>query len=278
MLIRALRLGSARFLLKASEWRYPKRVPHVVQRRVDGSSLLVLANEDVGRQIVVLHRYEQRDSRALEALIRPTDRCVDIGANVGYFTTLLARRASRGSVVAFEPIPLNHALLCASLQLNGYDHARAVCGAVGDRDGSVPFIEAVDGAYSSLVDTGRSKASIHRQVAMCKLDTHWTALGRDAIDVVKVDVEGAEGIVLEGASQLLASDSRPRVIMMELCDENLTAFGASIDGLVSRMNEWGYTAWIAAPSGLKRFEPQHYNVHFNVFFLRPDTDPTIVGR
>jgi len=274
----ALRVWPARVLLKVSEWRYPKTVPRVVQRRIDGSWLLVLVNEDVGRQVVVLRRYEQRDSRAFEALVRSTDRCIDIGSNVGYFTMLLARRATRGSIVSFDPIPLNHALLCASLQLNGYDHVKAVCSAVGDRDGTVTFVEAVDGAYSSLVDTGRSRTASRREVPMCRLDTHWAATGRAPIDVVKMDVEGAEGLVLDGASQLLASDSRPRVVMMELCDDNLAAFGTSVDGLVARMKASGYTAWIASSSGLKSFEPQHYNVHFNVYFLRSDADPAITHR
>lgn len=270
MLMAALRVWPARLLLRVSEWFYPKAVPRVLQRRMDGSWLLVLANEDVGRQIVVLRRYEQRDSRAFETLIRPTDRCVDVGANVGYFTMLMARSAFRGSVVAFDPIPLNQALLRASVELNGYEHVHAICSAVGDCDGTVAFVEAVDGAYSSLLDTGRSKAAVRRDVPICTLDSHWTSLGRVPIDVLKVDVEGAEGLVLDGACQLLESDSRPRVIMMELCDENLTAFGTSVERLVARVEESGYLAWIASRGGLSRFEPRHYNVHFNVFFLRRD--------
>ena len=71
MLMAALRVWPARLLLRVSEWFYPKAVPRVLQRRMDGSWLLVLANEDVGRQIVVLRRYEQRDSRAFATLLVP---------------------------------------------------------------------------------------------------------------------------------------------------------------------------------------------------------------
>ena len=260
----------ANLLLKLSEWRFPKAFPRVLQRRIGDSWLLVLVNEDVGRQIAVLRRYEQTDSRALKTLIRPSDRCIDVGANIGYFTMLLAQSAPQGSVVAFDPIPLNHALLSASLELNGYSHVQAICSAVSDHEGNVSFVEAEDGAYSSLIDTGRVAAATRREVSACTLDSHWKSSGRSAIDVIKIDVEGAERLVIDGAKELMASDCHPRVIMMELCDDNLLAYDASVEGLVARMNDLGYSAWFASKRGLQKFENRHHNIHFNVFFLSPE--------
>ena len=188
MLMIALRVWPARRLLKVSVRRYPEAVPRVLQCRIDGSWLLVLADSDVGRQIVVLRRYEQSDSRAFDTLIPHTDRCVDVGANVGYFMMLVARSAFRGSVVALDPIPINQSLRRASVELNGYDHAHALCSAVDDHDGIVAFVEAFDSAYSSLVDTGRSKAGVRRDVPICTLDTYWASLGRTQIDVVRKSI------------------------------------------------------------------------------------------
>src|SRR5206468_11533648 len=75
---------------------------------------------------------------------------LDIGANVGYFTLLMARQTGRsGHVVAFEPVPAIHAALRENLRLNGCDQVRAECLAVADVEaggmmqseasGSMPF-------------------------------------------------------------------------------------------------------------------------------------------
>ena len=66
----------------------PQAKARVVQARIADYELLVLANEDVGRQIAYLGRYEAADSALLASLVRPDDICVDVGANVGYYTGL----------------------------------------------------------------------------------------------------------------------------------------------------------------------------------------------
>lgn len=278
MFYQRLRTRAAHLALKASEFLYPKGQARVVQRKVAGSWLLLLANEDVGRQIAVLGSFERADSMALASLIRRNDICVDVGANVGYYTMLMARHAPDGSVTAFDPLSRNYGLVLASTALNGYPNVKVICSAVGDRDGTVEFVEAVDGAYSSLFDTGRVSASRRIQVPICALDSHWRSTGRDRIDVVKIDVEGAERLVVDGARELLASEARPRVIMIELCDENLRPFGASVSAIVERLAALGYSSWVADVKGLRPMRDADVNRLFNVFFLRSDAVATVPGR
>jgi FkbM family methyltransferase len=268
----ALLVRAANALLKIGELRYPAGEPRIVQCRIEGFSLLVLANEDVGRQIAVLGRYERADSRALVSLLRPTDDCADVGANVGYFTMLMASHVPRGSVVAFEPGPLNFALLRAGVALNGFANVETVYSAVGAEVGTASFVDATDGAYSSLQSTGRSGVASRRQVPMTTLDAYSGGTGR-TLDVVKIDVEGAERLVVDGAAGLLGSPRRPRVMMIELCEQNLSPFGTSIDSIVDALRAREYTPWVAIGSRLVPFRAEHRDRYFNVFFLQPGVSP-----
>jgi FkbM family methyltransferase len=269
----AVRLGMRRAILEAGKVAFPPGAPRVVQVKVNGAQLLVLANEDVGRRIALLRRYEPRDTRLLAGLVRNDDACIDVGANTGYYTMLMAGRARRGTVHAFEPVALNLHLLRAGVALNGWSHVAANLAAAGDRDGTIDFSEAADGAYSSLLPVGR-KAEMRRiEVPIVRLDTYLGCHGPKA-DVMKVDVEGAEALVLEGAAGLLADPGRrPRAVMLELVDRNLEVYRSSVPGIVERMAQFGYRPFYAGEDGRPRaFERAHANVYENVFFAQRAAD------
>jgi FkbM family methyltransferase len=269
----AVRLGVRRAILGAGRLAFPPEAPRVVQVSVNGARLLVLANEDVGRRIALLRRYEPRDTALLARLVRGGDVCVDVGANTGYYTMLMAARARRGAVHAFEPVRLNFLLLEAGAALNGWSHVVANHAAVGDRDGTIEFSEAVDGAYSSLVAVGRKAETRRFETAIVRLDGYARRHGVRP-DVIKVDVEGAEALVLEGAAGLLADEAtRPRAAMLELVDRNLAVYGSSVERIVARLADFGYRPFYAGEDGRARpFERAHANVYENVFFAQRADD------
>lgn len=269
----AARLGVRRAILEAGKLAFPPDAAKVVQVTVNGARLLVLANEDVGRRIALLRRYEPRDSGLLGRLVRATDTCVDIGANTGYYTMLMAARARSGAVHAFEPVRLNWLLLQAGVALNGWSNVVANQAAVGDRDGAIEFSEAVDGAYSSIVPVGRKAETRRIEVAIVRLDSYVRRHGL-RVDVMKVDVEGAEGLVLDGARALLGDAAgRPRTVVLELVDRNLEVYRSSIERILQRMAEFGYRPFYAGADGAAHaFERGHANVYENVFFAQRADD------
>lgn len=269
----AVRMGVRELLLGAGRFAFPPGEPRVVQVTLDGIRLLVLANEDVGRRIAMLRRYEPRDSRFLRRLVRRTDVCADIGANTGFYTMLMAARASAGAVHAFEPMQLNWHLLSAGALLNGFAHVTAVRAALGDRDTVAEFSEAVDGAYSSLRAVGRVLEARRVSVAMERLDDY--AIARALrFDVIKIDVEGGEGLVLSGAQRLFADPAlRPRVAMIELVQRNLKAYGESIEGILARLGAWGYRGFVSTERlEPRRYEPELAESSENVFFAQSESD------
>lgn len=242
---------------------------HVAHARVSGHHLLVRDNEDVGRAIHFTHDFETAETRYLDRVTQPGATCLDVGANVGYFTMVMAGKATAGTVYAFEPLPLNAALIAASVEMNGFNNVRLVRTAVGADTGEVVFNQAADSAYSSIHDTGRKPLARQLTVPIVSLDNFLTAEAIGPVDVMKCDVEGAEGLVLDGAAALLAAPERqPAAIMIELYQPNLNLFGVTVAALMGQLAAAGYSAHTLAENGtLIAHDSRSPTARYNFVFL-----------
>src|SRR5664279_3823398 len=181
----------------------------------------------------------------------------------------MAKLAPRGTVHAFEPVPSNFHLLSTNVMLNQSTNVHRDALAISDSPGSAGFTIAADGAYSSFIDTKRKLVQSKFIVEMTSLDAYCEANAIARIDCLKVDVEGAEGKVIAGASRLLSDPSRrPRLIIMELYNPMLTMYGTSIQAIVSILAGYGYQPKVEREAGtLSPLTPEEFDVHYNVFFL-----------
>lgn len=254
--------------LHLNSLRVPRGRRLLKSLRVDGLELLVFANEDVGRSLLVLGNFEQEEVEFLRTVIEPADICFDIGGNVGYFAMLMAQSAREGQIHVFEPIPLNAQIIRTNALLNRFDNLQVNNVALGNEPGFSEFSVSSDSAYSSLRATGRHGEAQSITVPVWTLDEYVDERGLGRIAIMKVDVEGAEEMVLKGATRLLSDpDRRPRLIMLELFDENLRPFGTSVAGIVERMNDLGYQPRVLRDGSLTPYRPEMANVIPNVFFL-----------
>ncbi|WP_108663907.1 FkbM family methyltransferase [Acuticoccus kandeliae] len=145
--------------------------------------------------------------------LRPGDLFVDVGANVGSYT-VLAAKVCGAEAIAFEPDPVTMEFLKRNLVLNGIeDHVATYQCALGATEGMVRFTIGRD-TVNRVVKTQTVLGT--REVPLHTLDT---VLGTDLarVTLVKLDVEGYEQEVLEGAARLLAS---PSLIAVESEAEN----------------------------------------------------------
>jgi len=131
------------------------------------------------------------------------DIVVDIGAHIGTYTLIAAKRVKqKGRVLAIEPDPENFRQLLLNISLNKIRNVIPVCAAVADIDGSTAF-------FVSKEKTGSSIARIPEKlegiiiVPTVKLDTIVDKFALSRIDWLKIDVEGGEALVLRGASKTL---------------------------------------------------------------------------
>jgi FkbM family methyltransferase len=259
-----------RGMMLGSRLRVPKGKRLLRHVDVQGFEMLVFANEDVGRQIWLFSSYEPDESRYFNEIIKPDDICFDVGGNIGYFSLLMGQIASSGSVHVFEPIPLNAALVKTNAELNGLRNIYVNNVAVGSEEGVVNFSISLDSAYSSMRATGRIAEDQSIEVPLITLDKYIEREGITRVNIMKVDVEGAEDMVLIGASGLLSDPLRqPRMVLLELFDENLAPFETSVETIIMRMETFGYAAHVLTDDGYRvtRYRSDTANKIYNIIFI-----------
>ena len=172
-------------------------------------------------------KYEEETTRLFERLVKPGMVVVDVGSHVGYYALMAARQVGpAGRVYAFEPEPSNHELLLKNIELNGYTNVAATRKAVSSKVGEATlFLTALDNGRNSTYHHGLpEKGSV--AVETTTVDAFLAAEGWPTVDLVKVDVEGAEMDVLAGMCQLL-DKSRDLKLIIEFSPSLLRGAGAS---------------------------------------------------
>jgi len=212
-----------------------------------------------------LGTYEPELQNALERFIRPGDVVYDVGANIGYIS-LIAACCSGGErhVYSFEAVPDNFQRLSYNITLNHLEvRVSAIHSAVVDRSGSVAFHMHPSGAM------GKAEGSLGRQadyvgqveVPALALDDFIFIQGNPPPRLVKLDIEGGEGMALAGMVRTL-EEIRP-IFLIELHGEQATKAvwqilkekGYSLHQLhkgnpaISSLDQLGWKAYIAALPG-----------------------------
>ena len=163
---------------------------------------------------MAMDKYEVGTTNLLEQIIEPGMVVIDVGAHVGYFTLLAARRVGpEGKVYSFEPEPANYRLLQQNIESNGYRNIVATQKAVSKVEGSAQLIlSSQDNGTHSLFGHGRSDAE-KISVSVVSLDGFLTDEGLPHVDLVKMDVEGAEMDALGGMGRLLQRSPELKLVM-----------------------------------------------------------------
>jgi FkbM family methyltransferase len=189
-------------------------------------------------------RYEPEVVAALVATVNERSVVYDIGAHVGLVTLVAARRVCPGwgRVYAFEPSPDNFALLERHVRINRYnDRVSAFHCLVGERTaGSVRFA-CRPGQFTanSLAYDVPGGEAVH--VPMTSIDDMVRSGSLPPADVIKIDVEGYERSVLQGARGLLRE--RAPVVICAMHPAPLAQLGTSADAIIAEMAGLGYRAF-----------------------------------
>lgn len=170
---------------------------------------------------------------------------LDVGANVGFWSTHLAQMLAneRPTIYAFEPVPQTLCKLVVSIQLLGLDHCvYPIAAAVGNEARVVWLsVNPKESGFAQVTEctlNTRAGNRLTRSVAL-SLDEFVEATG-SMPSLVKIDVEGSEVAVLEGASALLAGSSRP-ALLFELNPLTLAEMGTTSSALSDRLS--GYSMY-----------------------------------
>lgn len=190
----------------------------------------------VGRSFKEYGQFSQGEFDLFTHFVGPGAIVLDVGANIGAHTVPLAQLVgATGVVVAFEPQPTLHRILCANLVLNSIPNVLTYAMALGNSEGEciIPLLDYSQpnnfgGIGMDMVEEGEA-------VPLGKLDD----FNLERLDFLKVDVEGFESKVLEGAAETIERCRPIMYIENDRVDRSAE--------LIQRLFDMGYRLWWHTP-------------------------------
>lgn len=237
-----LRTGKERLL--AALWQQLSTGKGFQPTRIKGTQIQVECDLSkwIQRHIYFLGEYEPESTAIWQQLARDATIIFDLGANIGIYSLLAADANPRAAIHSFEPTSELFDIFCANIQKNRMANIVANPLAVGARSETV-FLNKCTG--SDNANEGMNFVSANPVVASAPpipqvcLDDYCEQRGIEGIDLLKMDIEGAEYDALCGAKGLLSSQ-RIGSIFFELSDWAAERAGHSMSDVPQMLREYGY--------------------------------------
>ena len=246
---RALREAAARAIgWKPARGRGPQPYfylgPNLALTRLESGHALYVDPQDdeISARIILRGYWEYWTTQAVLSLLKPGDRVIEVGANLGYYTVLMADRVGpTGRVTALEANPRLAALTARSLKINDLKHARVLNRAALDQPGEISFVTSRKNSGSGHVEVllvaPFEDASVIRVEAI-RLDD----LGDDRVDFIRLDAEGCEPQILRGAFDILVRN--PDIVVFTEWSVIQMESRTSVPTFIAWMQDMGFRFWV----------------------------------
>jgi FkbM family methyltransferase len=213
--------------------------------RTTWGSVLELQFTDISAFPMYFGNYEEEETRKIVKHVKPDMTAFDIGANIGYFTLLMAQLVGpNGCVFAFEPNPIMYSQLKSNIAINPQledGRIRAFPVALGKEKGLSSFFCPILGheGVGGLKDVQRAPVNKIINVDVETLDNFTMKHNVKRLDFLKIDVEGGEYDVFKGSEYVLR-ELRP-IILFEACELNANPYGYRVFEELQYLEQRGYT-------------------------------------
>jgi len=178
--------------------------------RCPGGKIYLNLRENKSEREKFIGYYEYQKTNLFKKMVKPGMTILDIGTNKGYFSLLSAKKMDDdGQVLSFEPHPKNCYWIKKSISVNGYKSIKLFQVALSNKNGEMRLFVGAKSGHHSLV---RNQELGSIAISTRKLDDILAEQKISKVDLIKIDVEGAEIQVLEGANKLLAQQS-PKLLI-----------------------------------------------------------------
>lgn len=201
-------------------------------------------DENLSAHLIARGYWEAWIDIAVRLMLKPGDRVIEAGSNLGYYTLLMASQiGKRGRLDAYEANPRISDLLAQSVQFNGFAGAvRTHNQALSNSAGIIPFVfrrsDSGMGHMGVSSVTGDDDAET-RQIEAVRLDDQFQ---NDIVDFLRMDAEGAEGLIIDGAWALIERSAN-----LKICTEwdvGMMSARCDVGDLVSRLESAGFGFWL----------------------------------
>jgi FkbM family methyltransferase len=198
--------------------------------------------------------HEKATTELFKKTVKEGNVVIDLGANIGYFSLLAARFVGKnGKVYSFEPEPKNYSYLIKNIKLNNYDNVIAIQKAVSNKIGKTKlYICSYDAGHHTInqiegIKAYRPEAIINEkdfvEIETVTLDEFFKDK-EDLIDVIKIDVEGAEVLTLAGMDRILKVNKKLKMFI-EFFPLLIREMGNSPEEFIRKLSEnYGFSIFI----------------------------------
>jgi FkbM family methyltransferase len=210
-------------------------------RRFNGTALRVPPRAAAHVPPFVNLNYDPLEWRAIDAFGRAGGTFIDVGANIGVMSALMSRVAGPGGcVIAAEPQPKIYSALVELIEANGLTNVTPIQALLLDHCG----VADLNVSAATPLGVGSSwrdhEGGATERIAVPAITLDALAASRSAVDYVKIDAEGAEGVILAGAAKTLAR-CRP-IVQVEMHGQYMMDAEREIHDLFSLMISCDYAA------------------------------------
>ncbi len=190
--------------------------------------------------ILAIGSWERDETYWFLRTVKAGDTIVNVGANAGYYTVIGSKLVGdKGKVYAFEPEPASFELLQKNVRLNGLTNVVLEQKALSDRRGTLKIFiaDTNKGDHRIYQPEGESRPSV--DVETVRMDVYFKDNTR-RIDFIKIDTQGAEGVILEGMKGLLEGRADGPTIFMEFWPHGLHGMGTDAGALLKTLQSYKY--------------------------------------
>jgi FkbM family methyltransferase len=247
--------------------------------RVGNATVIINPHDPVVSGALTLGVYEKREISFMQRVCKPGQVMVDVGANVGLYTAIAGvALGPSGRIIALEPDPESFSFLEKTVSANRLTNTQIVKAAASCANGMTRlFTSSRNRGDNRLYQSEVADGCV--EVETLRLDDYFEAHGVAAVDIIKIDVQGFEGHVIEGLEKTIRRSPQLQMLM-EFWPLGLSSAGTNPVELLQRLDNLGLEMYEVKDRGdfipvtdrnefVSRFRGREYT---NLVLLGPDSD------
>jgi FkbM family methyltransferase len=234
-------------------WPLVALIKPIIRLKLSNEDYITIRNKGQMANILYAHQpkvylgkgFEHKTVKLMKEHVKSGMVVFDIGANIGMYSLLLSNLVGeKGTVYAFEPDPDTFLMLNENIKLSKKNNIIPVKAALSSENSfatlNKPSINSGDAFnYIKILDTKSDETNLNL-IETITLDDFIASNNINKIDFMKIDIEGAEFLCLQGAKKLLKSNNAPSIV----CESNenyLERFNQRLSDLILFMNDCGFS-------------------------------------